>query len=189
MIYLVRHGETQFNAEKRFQGSIDLPLSQTGVQQAEFVANRLAPLVDAEWAIYSSPLRRAKQTAEVIAAALGRDLQSIIIDHRLREVSLGDWEGLTPDEIVKRWPQVVPFRVRRAWSGGCPNGETFESAAERLSEWLGEVGTSNRICVCHGIVGSILRGIFANLTLDEMLELPLAHEQVFRLNNGGVEQA
>jgi broad specificity phosphatase PhoE len=189
MIYLVRHGETQFNIEGRLQGGIDLPLVASGARQASEVGNRLASLVDPSWAIWSSPLKRAHQSAEIIAERLGRDADSIIIEDRLREVGLGDWEGLTYAQVEDRWPKLAPFNsLRRAWHLGCPNGESPDLAFGRLGVWLKEAGSTNLIVVCHGIVGSLLRGIYAKLSMDEMLSLPTAHTKIFQLDQGEIKE-
>ncbi|MFD2922664.1 histidine phosphatase family protein [Halobacillus naozhouensis] len=96
---LIRHGSTPWNKEKRAQGNSDIPLDQEGRQDAYKLAGRLD---DEEWdVIYSSPLKRAKQTAEIIAKRLS--IQEILIDHRIREASGGQIEGTIEEERIEKW--------------------------------------------------------------------------------------
>jgi broad specificity phosphatase PhoE len=98
-LILVRHGETDWNRDSRYQGHADPPLNEAGREQARDLANRLEPLeLDA---IYTSDLRRAAETAEIIRA--GRDLP-LIADAGLREIDVGSWSGLTRAEIELRFP-------------------------------------------------------------------------------------
>jgi hypothetical protein len=94
-IYLARHGETDWNAQARWQGHADTPLNERGRTQAQALAGRLAAVPFA--AAYASDLRRARETAEIVVD--GRDLP-LRIDPRLREIDVGSWQGLTNDEIA-----------------------------------------------------------------------------------------
>ncbi len=100
-ILLARHGETDWNREGRFQGHADPPLNEAGRAQARALAERLAEVeLDA---IYSSDLRRARETAEIVAAAKGL---TVTTDPGLREVDVGSWSGLTRGEIADRFPDA-----------------------------------------------------------------------------------
>ena len=92
-LLLVRHGETDWNAEGRLQGHTDRPLNDRGRQQAKELAERLAP--DSADAVYASDLLRAKETAEIVGQRLGL---LVVLDADLREKDWGTWEGLTGDE-------------------------------------------------------------------------------------------
>jgi glucosyl-3-phosphoglycerate phosphatase len=98
-VFLVRHGRTSWNAERRFQGQADPPLDDVGRAQAYEVAALVAAL--APDVLVSSDAMRAVQTAEPIAEFTGLD---VVVDARLRERSLGHWEGLTRDEVAQRYP-------------------------------------------------------------------------------------
>lgn len=113
-VFLVRHGATLWNKEKRAQGHADIDLNDEGHKQAAAVATELAHHhLDA---VYSSDLKRALDTATAIAAAHGLEVQ---IDPDLREIDQGDWEGLTTDEIRARWPDLWgPNRHYNARPGG-----------------------------------------------------------------------
>jgi probable phosphoglycerate mutase len=97
-IGFIRHGETDWNIERRAQGCIDIPLNEQGKKQAKAIAKRFS---SGEWdVIYSSPLSRAYNTAETIAGTIGLSVKT---DERLREISFGDTEGTTEAERVERW--------------------------------------------------------------------------------------
>jgi len=122
-LVLVRHGETDWNRERRFQGHADTPLNDSGRRQAGELAALLRG--DGLSAVYTSPLRRAKETASVVAADLGLDAHEL---EELREIDVGDWQGLTIDEVRTRHPEQLDV----AWRSGWPNGETHEELAERV---------------------------------------------------------
>jgi len=98
-LILARHGETDWNRENRFQGHADPPLNDLGREQSAALAASLAEERIAR--IYTSPLRRAAETAEIVAAALGLDVEHV---EGLREIDVGAWSGLTRDEIAASFP-------------------------------------------------------------------------------------
>jgi len=122
-LVLVRHGETDWNRERRFQGLADTPLNAAGQGQAR----ELAAVLRSErlGVVYTSPLRRAKETAAVVAAELGLDAHEL---EELREIDVGDWQGLTIEDVRKRYPE----QLDAAWRSGWPNGETHDELSERV---------------------------------------------------------
>jgi len=122
-IVLVRHGETDWNRERRFQGHADMPLNDTGRQQARELADVLRGEELA--AVYTSPLRRASETAEIVAEHLGLETRWL---EGLREIDVGDWQGLTVDEVKARFPEGADVD----WRSGWPNGETHEELGARV---------------------------------------------------------
>lgn len=189
MMYLVRHGETEFNIQRRLQGRFDSPLTPKGVAQAQAIGRHLRTLVEPTegWIIESSPLARTVRTAEIIKAEIGIS-SDVITDHRLREVSMGSWDGLCREEIEERWPGALGPSTRLNWVNSRPDGETLQAAMARLSDWLESVADErNRIVVSHGISGSLIRGIYANLPQQEMLRLPVPQDSFFELRNGSVQ--
>jgi len=124
-LLLARHGETDWNRESRFQGHADPPLNELGRQQAAELGKALA---DEELAaVYSSPLHRALETAEVVAAQHG--LQAVPVDG-LREVDVGSWQALTRGEVERRFPEQ--FRRWLDYGRGWDDGETYEEMGERV---------------------------------------------------------
>jgi broad specificity phosphatase PhoE len=120
-IVMVRHGETDWNRERRFQGHADTLLNEAGRAQAAELAETLAD--EGLAAVYTSPLRRAAETAEIVAARLGLDLHPL---EALREIHVGEWQGLTIDEVKERHPGLEDGR------SGWPGGETYEALSARV---------------------------------------------------------
>ena len=131
-ILLARHGETDWNRENRFQGHADPPLNEVGRAQSAELAATLAhePIA----AVYSSPLRRALETAETVAAR--HELAPITVE-ALREVDVGSWEGLTRAQVETRFPEQ--FRRWLDYGPGWEDGETHEQMGERVLAALREL--------------------------------------------------
>lgn len=186
MIYLVRHGQTEFNLARRYQGALDSDLTEHGVRQAERIGALLAGLLrdDQGWEIVSSPQGRARRTAEIINARLGLPLT---FDERLREISLGSWDGLLQDEVAAMIPPGLAHWNRFFYS---PDGETYEALAARLAGWLGWAAEPGRkvVAVSHGVSGRVLRGLYGGLSRQAMLELDVPQDAVFRLAEGRIER-
>jgi broad specificity phosphatase PhoE len=126
-VCFIRHGETVWNKEERFQGQMDIPLSEAGVEQAKCLADYLKD--QSISVIYSSDLKRARQTAELIAAKRGLTVQAT---PELRERSAGEWEGLTLSEIKEKYPDWEKVRL----VGGVYGIEPIEELKKRM---LGKV--------------------------------------------------
>jgi broad specificity phosphatase PhoE len=154
-VVLIRHGETDWNAQLRWQGHTDIPLNANGIRQAESVAEQLQ---DARLQVlFSSDLARAHQTSEIISARL--DLPVFTSD-RLREVHVGAAEGLSYDETfirfgqrsIERWRSMHPAD----WSFAFPNGETKGEARARVQqaipEFLHSTGAKRVAVVSHGML-------------------------------------
>ena len=146
-ILLARHGETDWNREGRFQGHADPPLNETGRAQAAELAAVLAGIQLA--AVYSSPLRRALETAELVAATHGVD--PVPID-ALREVDVGSWQGLTRAEVGVRFPEQLSrwFDYAQGWE----DGESYEEMGRRVVSALLELAAAHEgqriLAVTHG---------------------------------------
>jgi broad specificity phosphatase PhoE len=123
---LVRHGETDWNRERRFQGHADAPLNEAGRRQAAALADALAGEHFA--AVYSSPLRRALETAEIVAARLDLPVEA---RDGLMEVDVGSWSGLTTAEVEKRFPDGFNHWAETR-AGGWTDGETYEELGARV---------------------------------------------------------
>lgn len=186
-IFLVRHGETEWNLIGRYQGWSDSPLTARGVAQAEAVGHRLRALPEAAAApIVTSPLGRARRTAEIISKALAGT--PVSVDGRLREISLGSWDGVDRAELRARDPAMFKGEGRHEWYFRTPDGETYEAFAGRIASWLAEQDGTPRIVVCHGVVTRVLRGLYANLARAEALSLPVPQDRLFRLAAGRIEE-
>ncbi len=154
-IYLVRHGETVWNAEGRLCGSSDIPLSDRGCRQAELLAERLRDVPLA--AVYSSPLLRARQTAEAIAKPHRLPVGLVF---ELREIDYGDWEGMAVAELARRFPEAERCRTDDPIRFAAPNGEPFTRFVARVTgamERLARRHLNETIaCVAHQGVNRVI---------------------------------
>jgi broad specificity phosphatase PhoE len=133
-LFLVRHGETAWNAERRFQGQSDVPLSERGRAQAAAIAAALSSVPFSH--AYASDLQRATETARTILA--GREL-SLATDARLREFDFGAWEGMTWPEIIARWPEFDRRLPTQARLYQPVEGERFDHVVARVRAFLDEL--------------------------------------------------
>jgi broad specificity phosphatase PhoE len=149
-LLLVRHGETDWNRNGRWQGGSDTSLNDLGREQAQALAEQLDGSIDV---VYSSDLARARETAEIVAAKLGLEVR---VDARLRERSFGSWEGLTTSEIEDRFADSHR-RWREGVGAGADDAETFEDFSARVNDFLADVlrlhPGENVLVISHG--GSI----------------------------------
>ena len=178
-IIFVRHGETVWNQERRYQGQQDSPLSANGILQAQKVGIYLSQRSIA--AVYSSDLQRALITAQNIAKRHRLDPAA---DPRLREMCFGIWEGLTREEIIKRYPDQFYARYVDSFTTRVPGGELPSEVVERFQNFLDEtlpkhVGETI-VVVSHG---GALRSMIATL-----LHIPLEKAYCIRQSNAGISE-
>lgn len=189
MIYLVRHGQTAFNAEGRIQGAKDSPLTELGVQQARRLGAMLGGIVPAETRIIASPRGRAQHTAQLIreTARLGAMIET---DERLAEISLGEWDGMLKEDIRRLSPDYDAGDRRWSWFFDAPGADSYEAMTERLGGWLEDARTAGGpiIAVSHGVAGRILRGLFLQMPREEALMLDIPQDACFRLAEGRIER-
>jgi broad specificity phosphatase PhoE len=155
--YLIRHGQTDWNAEGRFQGSVDIPLNDTGRDQAK--RNGLAfkaelPNVEG-WQFISSPLSRARETMEIVRAHSNLDPADYGLEPLLREVSYGDWERQTIEEIALTNAAGIAKRASNKWGFVPPNGESYMMLAERVRIVLADLNGPAVITAHGGVLRSI----------------------------------
>lgn len=188
MIYLVRHGETAFNRERRVQGHLDSPLTDLGQAQARKVGATLKGLIggDPGWRIVTSPLGRTRATAEAIRLELGAPAPEE--DARLMELSWGEWDGRLRSELDAEHPTLFDGVD---WMFRSPTGEGYDALAARLADWLADLAPEPErklVVVSHGVSGRVLRGLYAGLPRDEALTLEVPQDAVFRLSGGAIER-
>ena len=190
-MFLALHGQTEWNRDGRVQGHLDSPLTEQGRSQAVTAARILGEQNPAPgtYEILCSPLGRTRETARIIATELGLDTATIRNDERLKEVSLGQWEGQTHAEVEARWPDRLTGSNRYNWYFRSPDGETHDDVARRLGEWLEAHADQERlVIVTHGIASRVLRGLYGSLPDEDALQLEVARDAVFRLANGQIEK-
>jgi probable phosphoglycerate mutase len=167
-LYILRHGETTWNLQGRYQGRQDSPLTEKGRNQALVQRELLNGLYDLPSKVFISPLGRAIETAR-LAVTLG---DRPVIDERLQEISFGNWEGLLKEDIAKN---IHMFNN--------PEGETFGMISARVQEFLDDLDQP-AIIVTHGITSIVLRGLWLGLDQVKMLELSTDQGCIYHLSNG-----
>ena len=185
MIYLCRHGQTEFNAIGRRQGQVDSNLTPLGQAQATAMGRRLASLNLPDFRIYASPLGRAHHSARLIAAELGH--AAITLDPRLMEIGMGSWDGKTDLEIDTAHPGLRASVPPEAWWFHSPDGESYTTFAARLAEALQAIQsdpTPVKIIVAHAVVSRVIRAHWAGLTEMESHRLPVPQDAFFALTGG-----
>jgi probable phosphoglycerate mutase len=172
-LVLIRHGETDWNVEGRYQGQADPPLNARGLAQAHELAAKLRDVgLDV---LYTSPLRRALQTARVVADALGLRLH---VEPRLMEIHQGDWQGRLRDEIAARYPELFRRWLTEPWSVTPPGGESLSQVQARVYAALDDIlarHPGQRIgLVTHRIPIALIKVRYQGLDRDAIrtLELP-----------------
>jgi probable phosphoglycerate mutase len=187
-LLLIRHGETEWNVARRYQGQLDSPLTERGIAQAEAIGRRILELPEFDAApVVASPLGRARQTAAIICAK--RRSPAFGTDERLREITLGSWDGLFRDEIAARSPGIFETHGSYEWYFHSADGERYEAFHARLAAFLQDALTRPMlIIVAHGVVSRVLRGLYAGLPRDAALSLPVPQERIFRLSEGRIEE-
>lgn len=181
----MRHGESEWNAERRLQGQMESRLTELGQAQARAMGEVLVRAIDdpARFIAFTSPLERARETATLALAPLGLVATP---DPRLKEVALGAWEGLTAPETFERFPWAEAPRTGDpfGWHFMAPGGETLAELSSRLAAFLGDLGERSAVIVSHGIALRVLRGLRLGLGAAGMAALPGGQGVVWRIGAG-----
>jgi probable phosphoglycerate mutase len=188
-MFLVLHGQTEWNRDGRVQGHSDSPLIEHGRRQALTVAQILRDrnIPAGACGIVCSPLGRTQETARIIASELGFDIAAIRKEELLKEISLGQWEGHTNAQVHSRWPDNMAGSDRYNWYFRSPDGETHDDVSKRLRKWLvANPDHNNLVVVTHGVASRILRGLYGGLTFEDALRLEVVRDAVFQLSNGRI---
>ena len=190
-VVFVRHGETAWNLEARFQGSTNTQLAATGQEQARNngqMINRLCldgRLDKDDISIISSPLARAHETASIICDELGMKVP-LRSDDRIREISMGRWEGLTSQEVKDKYYEERKTRKLDPWQFAPEGGE---SCAHRLPEVQGFLKnlTPNTIVITHAGILRIVFHFLANLETKQASQLKVPHNGIFLWQKGNFD--
>jgi alpha-ribazole phosphatase/probable phosphoglycerate mutase len=160
-IFFIRHGETDWNRELRYQGSSDVELNEEGERQARSAGIRLSRIVPAR--VYSSPLKRALRTAEIILENNSGDA-AVELCCDLREISFGSWEGLTAAQISERDAAALAAWREAPFSAAPDGGESFASVASRSKTAAESIKKSGRPGEAAFVVshGAVLRALIAS---------------------------
>ncbi len=174
-LYLARHGETDLNVDERFQGVSDLPLNASGRAQAAWLAQALPAGIEC---IATSPQRRAWQTAEAVAGVRHLPLQSY---PEFRERDFGCFEGLNPDEVAQRYPDLWARNLAYQWADAPPGGESTEDVVRRVAAGLLRLHDQHAgrtvLLVAHGFVVRAVRFLASGIAREDFFAVP-------RIGNG-----
>jgi len=186
LIYVVRHGQTDWNAERRLQGQKDIPLNAIGRAQAWQNGIDLAEILKVEaipFEFVASPLARTRATMEIMREAMGLPSKDYRTDERLVEVSFGDWEGFTIKELKATARERVSERNLNKWDFIPPgdDAESYEIMSWRVASWLNSVDKPT-VCVTHGGVIRALFRTIANWPKEEAAEGEIPQDRILKID-------
>ena len=178
-IYFLRHGETQWNVEKRIQGQLDSPLTAQGVRDAQAQARLLTPILADNPPCYASPLGRTRQTADIALSG-----HSYTVDDRLSEAHAGTWQGMLRDQARRDHPELVsPDISALELFLVAPGGEGYAAFEARILDFVQNL-TEPTVVVSHGLLGQVLRGLILGKSREEMSALSNLQGCVYVLHDG-----
>jgi len=188
VIYYIRHGETEWNALGRFQGSQDIPLNDLGRRQAvaagailqrilgDRAANGALPFV-------ASPLGRARQTMELLRGVLDLPPHGYAVDDRLREIHYGRWEGSTLSAMRASDPDIFSARERDIWCVPPPGGESYAAVTTRMHDWYRSLA-GDTVAVAHGGTARALLVALGIKSPDDVADLAIEQGVVYVFADG-----
>lgn len=189
-LYLVRHGQSEWNRHGLIQGRAESPLTELGRTQARVVGNHLRHLLGPkDYDIVCSPLGRALETAQIIAARLGRDPAGIVADDRINDFHVGILSGMPGWEAVREaHPELARLRLAdplHFWPDG---GESGSQVVARVEAFLAHRETLGRptLVVCHGVINKFIRAVRRNIVGAKLIALGEDQDVVYKLE-GTVE--
>jgi broad specificity phosphatase PhoE len=188
-LYFIRHGQTDWNAEGRFQGQRDIPLNAIGQAQADENGDLLRLLLDRDgltahdydW--FSSPLSRATETAQRVLAAFDPPRPDVVLDDRLIEISFGIHEGQLHREIIDHAMLAPGTRDEEFWDFRPEAGENYDDLSARITEF-GTRLTGRSVIVAHGGVLRVLRHLIVGTARAEVVNWSTPQDVVYHLAGG-----
>jgi probable phosphoglycerate mutase len=190
LIYYVRHGQTDWNAEERYQGRIDIPLNDTGRGQAKGNGEKLAKILgQAEgFEFISSPLVRSRETMEIIRREMGLEPSQYAIEPRLIEISYGDFEGTTRVDLKANNREAFDQRKKDMWNFQPENGESHAMVVSRVGEWLESLPQDGKFLVAaHGAIGRVMRHLAGGAAIEDIAHFAFPQDQFYRFEGGAEE--
>jgi broad specificity phosphatase PhoE len=190
-IYYIRHGETAWNAEGRFQGTQDIPLNDLGRRQAIASGRILGDVLASDGhapaflPFVASPLGRARTTMELVRDAIKLPPAGYSVDGRLREIGYGQWEGLTLGEMKLNDAATFARRDIDKWGVAAPSGESYASVTLRMRDWFDSLLTDT-VAVAHGGTMRALMVALGVATPLEAADTPIGQGVVYVFSDGGL---
>ena len=187
-LYFVRHGQTTWNAARRIQGQLESDLSDLGRDQAAGNGRRLRSIRKdiAELPFIASPLRRCRNTMEIIRGELGLDTKAYETDDRLKEIHFGYLQDTYWADFAKNHPEASAAREADPYNWRPEGGESYADLAERTMGWLNEQ-QQDAVVVSHGGISRALRGNLYDIDPAEVTELKVPQDKILLLTTSGHE--
>lgn len=185
-LYFVRHGETDWNAVRRYQGQTDIPLNDKGRGQAARNGRELGRILDgtaADFDFVASPLMRTADTMRIIRQEMGLVPDTFAREDRLKEINFGHWEGQIWDDLPNTDADGFAARKADPYRWRPRNGESYEDLAKRLESWLASL-ERDTVAVSHGGVSRVVRGHVVGLDWDAIHTLEVPQDRILRLRRG-----
>ena len=187
-LYFVRHGQTDWNAARRMQGQIDIPLNDIGRGQAKRNGDALRSVLGARATslhYVASPLSRASETMSILRGALDLPAEEFPKDNRLKEMGYGQWEGMMWPRHAERTPEIS-WWLEDPWLRATPGGESYAMLWARTVAWLQEL-PRDTVVVAHGGIMRVLRGHYLGLPPKDTVKLDVPQDKVLVLKDGKEE--
>ena len=181
-IYFLRHGETDWNVERRLQGQQDIPINKNGYKQAKANGKALSKLLDdpKRFRYIASPLGRTRETMNLVRLELGLPSHGYETDDRLKEIAFGMWETRTYKELEVNHKDQVEQRRADKWNYQPPQGESYQRLYDRVKSWLPYV-TEDSVVVCHGGILRVLDHHYNNIPQKEASRLHIPQDKIFKV--------
>ena len=192
-IYYIRHGETEWNALGRLQGTQDVPLNELGRRQAARAGVILADLFardgrsENSLAFVASPLVRARSTMELVRGTLKLPSDQYAVDDRLREIAYGQWEGSTLAQMEEKDPELFARRQTEKWTVSPPGGESYVEVQARVTDWYRQL-TEDTVAVAHGGTARALMVALGLKTPESAADLTIEQGAVYVFGDGGLKK-
>jgi broad specificity phosphatase PhoE len=184
-LYLIRHGETDWNRAQRYQGQRDIPLNDTGRAQAQRNGTVLKDTLPAaaELDFVSSPLSRAIETMQILRMAMGLDAEAYQTDAQLLELHYGHWEGHLASTLADVDPVGVAAKALDPFAWRPTGGESYSDLMDRIKTWLATI-EHDTVAVTHGGVSRVARGAVLKLDASDVPTLEVPQDRILVLRNG-----
>src|SRR5258706_2578843 len=187
-LYFIRHGETDWNAEHRLQGQIDIPLNALGRRQAQRNGRMLREVVPDLGVVdfVSSPLMRAAETMRIARETAGLEPSLFYTDERLKEVHFGAWEGWRWLDLPAQDPTGYADRTANAFTWRPRGGESYQDLMARTVDWLSTI-ERDTVVVSHGGGSRVLKGHLYRLDPDDVPDLKVPQDRILLLRPTGMD--
>lgn len=189
-LIFLRHGETDWNAQGRLQGQQDIDLNATGLEQSARAALKIKKLLqrlqlsDEHLHFVASPLSRTRKTMHIVRTHLGLREQDYHTDPRLKELSFGQWEGLTWPEVQQQAPREAQARENDKWGFVPPMGESYAMLAERVRPWLESLNQDTCV-VAHGGIARVFLVLLADMPIERAPLVQIWQDRPILFAQGG----